>query len=175
MFRCSRAPPERKKTDLEKYDSRRRAQRHHLSHYLRPPSILHPFHWLHSLEKVAPRTATCSALVPGPCRNGNQHHRVSVFVGFFCFLLLPDCNASPAGYDELEYRYVWGDLLVGYGFLCFEGKENIYTASEDCETGYIDGGRVLSWRIIGAENRLIAKVMIAFLPDLLRRGYCLWH
>ena len=36
---------------------------------------------------------------------------------------------------------------MGYGFLCVEGKENIFTAGEDCEAGYIDGRRVLPWGI----------------------------
>ena len=33
---------------------------------------------------------------------------------------------------------------MGYGVLCVEGTENIFTACEDREAGYIDGRRVFS-------------------------------
>ena len=35
---------------------------------------------------------------------------------------------------------------MGYGVLCIEGKENVCSAGEDCEAGYLDGWGVLSWR-----------------------------
>lgn len=127
---------------------RRRSQRHHLPHHLRPPSLLRALHRLHSLQASTPRTAATGTLVLGPCWNGGQYHRARLFGAFLCVLLLPDCDAGPAGYDELEYRYVRGDLFVGYGLLCAEGKEDVYSAGEDCEAGYLVG-RMESYRLKG--------------------------
>lgn len=93
---------------------RRRSQRHRIPYPLRPPSVLHPIHWLHSIQASAPRTAATSALVPRPCGNGLQHYRASVSGAFLYVLLLSDSDAGPAGYNELEYCYVRGNFSVGY-------------------------------------------------------------
>ena len=120
---------------------RRRSQRHHLPHHLRPLSLLHPIHRLHPLQASAPRTAAIGALVARPRGNGSQYHRTGVLGGFLCVLLLPDGYAGAAGYDELEYCHVWGNLCVGYGLLCGEGEEGIYSARKDCEARCLGGLR----------------------------------
>lgn len=72
----------------------RRSQRHYLPHPLGPPRLLYSLHWLHPLQAVAPRTATASALVPRPCRYGDQYHRSNFPGAFLCLLLLPDRHAG---------------------------------------------------------------------------------
>lgn len=113
----------------------RRSQRHRIPNPLRPASVLHPLHRLHSIQASAPRSAATGALVPRPCGNGHQHHRASVSGAFLCVLLLPNRDAGAAGYDELEYRYVRGDLPVGYDILYLEREEDVCSAGEDCQAG----------------------------------------
>ena len=119
----------------------RRSQCHCLPHPLGPSSLLYPLHWLHPLQASTPRTATTSALVLRSCRDGNQYHRPDFPVGFLCLLLLPNGHAGAGGDHELEHCHVWRDLFVGYGVLCGEGEEDVYSAGEDCEARPLDRGK----------------------------------
>ena len=114
------------------------SQRHCLPHPLGPPRLLCSLHWLHPLQAPTPRTATAGALVLGSCRDGDQYHRSDFPIALLCLLLLPHRHAGGGEDHELECCHVWWYLLVGYGILCGEGEEDVYSAGEDCEAGLLD-------------------------------------